>query len=205
MSEKDDGPPVAPMQPEPAMDNVSILIAGGMRARTEALDLLANNIANAATPGFKADREFYDLYMSADAAEGDGVPARVPDVRQRWTDLSQGPLKVTGNAADFGIAGSGFFGVEGDAGPLFTRNGNFRLGADGTFVAVGGEKLRAQGGGTLKVDPRMPFEVSADGTVTQAGRNLGRIEVVEPETGAALEKLGNGLLRLQTAGARMRP
>ncbi|HET8548634.1 MAG TPA: flagellar basal body protein, partial [Bryobacteraceae bacterium] len=85
------------------MDNVSILIAGGMRARTEALDLLANNIANAATPGFKADREFYDIYMSADALAGDGVPANVPDVRQRWTDLSQGALKATGNPTDVAI------------------------------------------------------------------------------------------------------
>jgi flagellar basal body rod protein FlgG len=187
------------------MDNVSILIAGGMRARTEALDLLANNIANAATPGFKADREFYDLYMTEDAAAGDGMPARVPDVRQRWTDLSQGAIKSTGNPTDLAITGSGFFALEGDSGPLLTRNGNFRLSRDGTLVNSDGHKLRMEGGGTLKLDPGVAFEVAPDGTVTQTGRRSGRIEVVEPEAGTAFEKLGNGLLRPQSPQTRLRP
>jgi flagellar basal body rod protein FlgG len=186
------------------MDNVSILIAGGMRARTEALDLLANNIANAGTPGFKADREFYDLYMSTDAAAGDGRPASVPDVRQRWTDLSQGALKATGNPTDLAIAGNGFFALEGNGGPLLTRNGNFRLASDGTLVGSEGQKVRAQGGGALKLDPRLAFEIAPDGTVSQSGRNIGRIDVIEPEAGATFEKLGNGLLKVQPPDARMR-
>jgi flagellar basal body rod protein FlgG len=186
------------------MDNVSILIGGGMRARTEALDVLANNIANAATPGYKADREFYDLYMSADAVNGDGLPASVPDVRQRWTDLSQGALRATGNPADLGISGSGFFVVESDRGPFLTRNGNFHVAVDGTLAGPGGQKLQARGGGAIKIDPRAPFEIAADGTVAQAGRTIGTIDVVEPEAGAALEKLGDGLLRLNNGG-RTRP
>ena len=51
------------------MDNLSILAAGGLKTRMDALDLLANNIANASTPGFKADREFYSVYASADAGD----------------------------------------------------------------------------------------------------------------------------------------
>jgi flagellar basal body rod protein FlgG len=179
------------------MDNVSILIAGGMRARAEALDLLANNIANAGTAGFKADREFYDLYMTDDAAAGDGRPASVPDVRQRWTDFSQGPLKPTGNPTDLAIAGKGFFVLDSNGGTLLTRNGAFRVATDGTLVASGGQTVRAQGGGSIKVDPRVSFEIAPDGTVSQAGRHIGRIDVVEPEAGATFEKLGDGLMKVQ--------
>ena len=122
------------------MDSLSILAAGGLKTRMDALDLLANNIANASTPGFKADREFYSVYASADANEN-LRPALVPDVSQKWTDFSQGTLATTGNPLDVAISGRGFFAVDAGGTTLLTRNGNFRVSASGELQTPEGHKL----------------------------------------------------------------
>src|SRR5215467_721453 len=106
------------------MDSLTAIAASGLRARMESLDLLANNIANASTGGYKADREFYSLYAEADN------PATMPLIQKPYTDLSQGVLETTGNTLDFAISGKGFFAVQGPRGPMYTRNGNFRVDAN---------------------------------------------------------------------------
>src|SRR3982751_3161312 len=109
------------------MDSMSIAVASGMRSRIEALDLLANNIANANTAGFKADREFYNLYISPEAAgqNEDGSAATIPVVERQWTDFTAGTLTPTGNPLDLAIDGDGFFAVNGPGSQvLYTRNGN---------------------------------------------------------------------------------
>ncbi len=88
------------------------MAASGMRSRMESLDLLANNIANASTGGYKADREFYSLY-----AEEENT-ATMPVIQKPYTDLSQGVLQTTGNPLDLAISGQGFFTVQGPSGPL---------------------------------------------------------------------------------------
>src|SRR3954452_15433276 len=100
------------------MDNISTSAASGMRARMESLEMLANNLANVETGGYKADREFYSLYIGA-AASGDpqtGDVARLPVIENHWTDLSQGVLRTTGNPLDFAIDGEGLFTVQTKAG-----------------------------------------------------------------------------------------
>ena len=113
------------------MDNMTVAAAAGMQARMESLDMLANNLANTETGGYKTDREFYNLYISADAAASENTaPAGLPVIERPWTDLSQGTLRATGNPSDLALAGKGFFAVDGHVGTLFTRNGNFRISPD---------------------------------------------------------------------------
>src|SRR5579862_3198819 len=88
------------------MDALTIAAASGMRSRMETLDMLANNLANASTNGFKSDREFYSTYVSAEAeaAAGDGSqPTTVPVVEKQFTDFTQGLLTATGNPLDLAI------------------------------------------------------------------------------------------------------
>ena len=80
---------------------MTAMAASGLRSRMESLDLLANNMANASTGGYKADREFYTLY-TAPEAEGADSTTTMPVVQQHWTDLSQGPIANTGNSLDVG-------------------------------------------------------------------------------------------------------
>ena len=95
------------------MDPITAIAASGMRARMESLDLLANNVANASTGGYKADREFYSLYVapgSAGADPGDSTQT-MPVIERHWTDLSQGVVQNTGNPLDVALSGKGFFTV----------------------------------------------------------------------------------------------
>src|SRR5712671_2995673 len=86
------------------MDQLTATAAGGMRSRIEALDLLANNISNAGTAGYKSDREFYNLYSSADADS----QTTLPNIERNWIDFSQGIVKETGNPLDVALSGRGF-------------------------------------------------------------------------------------------------
>src|SRR3982750_2152714 len=107
------------------MDPITTSVAGGLRARFEALDMLANNIANASTSGFKKDGEFYSIYQQAEEnldAE-DGAHLIQPLIQKNWTDFAQGTLQETGNSLDFALSGKGWFAANGPNGPLYTRNG----------------------------------------------------------------------------------
>jgi len=183
------------------MDTLSVLAAGGMKARMNALDLLANNIANGNTPGFKADREFYDVFVSTDAAAGEGRPAEITDVRRHWIDLSQGSIVATGNPTDLAISGKGFLQVEGPTGPLLTRTGSLRVSQAGELVTAEGYKVKDDAGQPIRIDARAAFTVAADGTVNQAGRVLGRIALVDIAKADVLTKQGNGYFRLSNVSA----
>src|SRR5450631_4787065 len=109
------------------MDQLTLSAASGMRSRTEALDLLANNIANTATTGYKSDREFYNLYTSLDA----DTQTTLPNIEGNWIDFSQGVVKDTGNPLDVALAGRGFLVADSPTGTLYPRNGALQLSKTG--------------------------------------------------------------------------
>ena len=182
------------------MDNLTIAAASGMRARMESLDMLANNLANSETGGYKTDREFYDLYVSAEATgPQDGPAATVPVIERPWTDFSQGTLRTTGNPSDLALSGRGFFSVDGPSGRLFTRNGSFRVSPDGSLVTTEGYAVRSISGGGFKVRPSGDLEVAPDGTLRQNGQTLGRLEVADFSDTDALVKQGASYFRSPAA------
>ena len=130
------------------MDPIATTAASGMRARMESLDMLANNIANASTAGYKVDREFYSLY--SDAMADDNVLS--PVIEKPWTDFSQGTLQVTGKPLDLALNGTGFFAVNSPSGTLYTRNGSFQTAPSGNVVTAEGYALRLTGGTPRSVD-----------------------------------------------------
>jgi flagellar basal-body rod protein FlgF len=176
------------------MDPITAIAASGLRARMESLDLLANNVANAGTGGYKADREFYSLYAAPEAAES-GSPGTMPVIERAWIDHQQGTLQTTGNPLDLALSGRGFFAVNGPSGPLYTRNGNFRLAPDGKLVTNEGYAVRDQQGAPLTIAGRLPVEVAGDGTVTQEGAVIGKLEVADFTSTAGLAKQGSTYFR----------
>jgi flagellar basal body rod protein FlgG len=188
------------------MDTLTAAAASGLRARMESLDLLANNLANASTAGYKADGEFYSIYADAEARDAEAagespLANRQPVIEKPWIDLSPATTQQTGRTLDFALSGRGFFVVQGPAGPLYTRNGAFQIAPGGEVSTADGYALKLEGGQTLRLDPAHPFEVSAEGVVTQQGRSLGRLELAEPG-GAELQKLGNSYFRSNRPLAR---
>ena len=96
-----------------AMDPITAIAASGLRARMESLELLANNIANASTGGYKADREFYSLYSAAEAQ--DDPLATMPVIERPWIDHTQGASTPPAIRWMSLSTGKGFFAVNGPA------------------------------------------------------------------------------------------
>jgi flagellar basal-body rod protein FlgF len=179
------------------MDPLTAMAASGMRSRMESLDLLANNIANASTGGYKADREFYSLYAEPENA------ATMPVIQKPYTDLSQGVLQTTGNQLDLAISGQGFFTVQSPSGPIYTRNGSFRLDSGGKLI--GAEGYAVQGtAGAITIPGKLPIEISSDGTVTQDGKIVGQLRIADFTSGTGLVKQGNNYFRAADPGAAVK-
>ncbi len=160
------------------MDPLTAIAASGLRARMESLELLANNVANASTGGYKADREFYSLYAAEEAQDNDPV-SNMPVIDHPWTDLSQGLIEVTGNPLDVALSGAGFFTVDGPQGNLYTRNGSFRLSAKGRLVTPDGYPVRALNKVPLQLDGSRAIAISADGTISQDGQVVGQMQIAD--------------------------
>lgn len=175
------------------MDPLTAIAASGLRSRMESLDMLANNLANATTGGFKSDREFYSLYAAPEAAFNDPLAA-MPLVEKPWTDFSQGTLRMTGNPLDAALSGRGFFAVNGPSGPLYTRNGNFRVAASGALITVEGYPVRSRSGVALNVGTGS-FDIAKDGTVRKEGQVIGQLEIADFTSTAGLVKHGHNYFR----------
>jgi flagellar basal-body rod protein FlgF len=158
------------------MDPLSTAAASGIRSRMESLELLANNIANQATAGYKTDREFHNLFRSP-YAEGSGnePPTSLPTIESQWTDFSQGAIDTTGNPLDLAISGDGFFLVEGSKGTLFTRSGQFEVSPDGTIETQQGFPLLDTAGQPILVDPSLAVEVTGGAALMQEGQLVAQI------------------------------
>lgn len=155
--------------------------------------MLANNLANSGTGGFKLDREFYSLFSAADnGVDGETSQTTLPVIRKQWTDFSQGTLQPTGNPLDLALSGQGFFTVKGPHGPLYTRNGSFKVSADGALTALDGKAVIGSDGLPIQIPPGGPVVAGSDGSLTQDGQSVGQLNLVDFKDRSALEKTGNG-------------
>lgn len=157
-----------------------------MKARMESLEMLANNIANQSSAGYKADREFYSLYSAPEASPGGVVdPPLLPVIEKHWTDFSQGTLNETGDPLHLAIDGKGFFTVSTAGGTLYTRNGNFHFGEGGQLSTQEGFAVLDAGGKAVLLNTQQPVEFTNSGQIKQAGVVVGQLGLVEfgqPET-----------------------
>jgi flagellar basal-body rod protein FlgF len=179
------------------MDPILISAASGMKARMESLDMLANNIANSGTVGFKTDKEFYSLYEQ-----------QLPVIKQQWTDFSQGGLTPTGNSLDLALSGKGFFALNSPNGTVFTRSGQFQVSKSNQLQTADGYTLRdvQNNGLPITVDPTQPIDITKDGTVQQNSQTIGQIEVGGVDDPAqALSKLGKNYFISSSQPAKLTP
>ena len=144
------------------MERGLYIAASGMLAEQVRQDQIANDLANAATPGYKADRTsqagFGELLL-ANSATGATVGAQgtAVQVSAVETDFTPKPAKDTGEPLDFAIVGEGFFAVQTDRGTRYTRNGQFTADAQGRLATAQGDLVLGRGG--------RPLTVGADGRV----------------------------------------
>jgi flagellar basal-body rod protein FlgF len=163
---------------ETEMDPLTAAAASGIQSRMDSLDMLANNMANGSTSGFKVDREFYSTFTGESPSSYlDPSVGDAPVVQKQWTDFAQGPLVPTGNSTDLALSGSGFFAVNGPNGPLYSRNGSFSVSPTGTLVSAEGYAVRQVGGTPIQLTGSGPVQVSPDGTVSQDNQPVGQLEL----------------------------
>ncbi len=165
----------------------------GLAARMQSLDLLANNLANVNTAGYKAQKEFYRTFSASlnnrwltpvnQAINNFGLMggARV--------DLSAGALQTTGNDTDVALDGSGFFVVNTKAGLRYTRNGNFSLNTARQLVDSQGNLLQGQDG-PIQL-PSGSLTISTDGTISVDGALVAQLKVIDFAPGTQLSPEGN--------------
>jgi flagellar basal-body rod protein FlgF len=138
------------------MERGLYIAASGMLAEMARQDQLANELANASTPGYKADRvaqkSFGDLLLS-DSEDGTvvGPLGSGAAIDKQQTDLRQQALRDTGEPLDLAIQGDGWFGVKTASGVRYTRNGSFTADAKGNLVDQLGNQVLGEGNQPVKV------------------------------------------------------
>lgn len=177
----------------------------GLVARTQALDLAANNLANVNTNGYKGQLATFRTVLAQTDFSGssNAIAEAVNDfgvLGDSRTDLVQGGLEHTGSDLDFALQGEGWFVVQAGSGRLYTRNGNFHVDRRGQLVTSDGNPvLGAQGAITL---PPGKLTVSGNGTISVDGALAGQIKVVRLDAGSSLTPEGTNYFSAPAAGER---
>lgn len=151
------------------------------------LRLIANNIANISTSGFRRERNLFTEMVRSLPVEGGSIS--MTDAGVRVTDFAAGAMAQTGGSLDLAIDGEGFFQVETPRGPALTRSGAFGLNADGELVTADGLRVLGDGGAPVLLPPDAgEIAVAGDGTISIDGAAVARIGVVVPEDPTALTR-----------------
>lgn len=153
----------------------------GNIAAMKRMDIISNNLANVNTPGYKKDKMLFESLL-AGASNPPAVPqgSTADPILQKenvYIDYGAGPLAQSGNPLDLAIDGDGFFVIQTPEGRAYTRQGNFRLGADGTLVTSDGYQVMGQNGPIRVQGGRV--EIDGKGVVMVDGETSGTISVVD--------------------------
>ena len=189
------------------MLNASLVGLSRQVALERELDVVANNIANISTTGYKADGSLFEEYLSSNARSGSA--GRISFVRDKglWHDMTQGPVERTGNPLDVAIDGkNGFLTVQTPNGPRYTRNGALQLNAQGQIVTGDGYPVLGTGGPITLQPTDGQVQISHDGTISvrEGSSNVdsqrGKLKLVTITEQSQLQKDGNGVFNFTGDG-----
>jgi flagellar basal-body rod protein FlgG len=151
----------------------------GAKAQEKRLDVVSNNIANAATPGFKKEvMSFQDNIFQTSSP-----------------NLEQGSIKATGNELDIALSGEGFFKVQTDQGVLYSRGGNLSLNRDGTLITQEGWPVLGKGGPISISSRNSTIRIEANGQLFDGTQSLDSIDLVKFPPKTALVRMKNGYFK----------
>ncbi len=186
------------------------MAAAAALAYEKRLEVVANNLANVNTAGFKRDEVAFQAYLTS--AEGQVQSLQPPYAAPTagssfWisyesrTDFSPGPLKMTGNPLDVALNGKGFFSVESPSGTVYTRRGNFTVNSEGSLVTQEGWPVQGEGGSEIRIEGRnagpngLEVSIGRDGTVQVNGRQVGRLNVEDFPNAGSLSRTEKGYFK----------
>jgi len=156
------------------MDNSIYIALSKQSAAENQLDVIANNIANANTAGYKSEAMAFSTHLQKSGKENLAYTKQAGMIR----NYSQGALERTGNPLDLAIQGEGYFGVQTPQGERYTRSGNFSLNDQGDLVNSDGYAVIDQAGQTIQFQPEdRQIKIYADGRVEVDGEERSTIGV----------------------------
>ena len=177
-------------------NSIYLALSKQMAVRTN-MNIIANNIANMNTPGYRGQNVVFEEYIS-DARGNSDELSFVYDYGQ-YDVTKPGSISETGNSLDVALSGPGFFGVNGPDGQAFTRAGNFEMRADGTLITSAGFPVQGDGGGEIVIPAGTEYiTMSEDGRISNQNGEVGRLKIVEFENLQELKATGNNLYKTET-------
>ena len=187
------------------MDSGLYAACAGLMARTDSLDTIANNLANAATAGFRARQGAFASVLAESGRHPLGsvlnqVTNNYGVLGSTRMDPTEGSLTATGNSMDFAIQGPGYFAVATGNGTQYTRNGAFQVSSQGQLITSTGEAVLGETG-AIRLAPG-PVAISPDGTISSQGAVAGRLKLVEFAPGTELQGAGNNFYTAPAASAQ---
>jgi flagellar basal-body rod protein FlgF len=169
------------------LDNIGYTILTRQSGLMSEMQVVANNIANLSTTGFRREGLLFSEYVQQ--LDRQEEPLSMAAANARQTFLTQGALTMTGNPLDLAIEGEGFFRIETPDGERLTRAGQFTPDAAGELVNPDGNRLLDPGGAPIFVPADAgPVSISRDGTISANGQPLGQIGLVQPEDRSQLSR-----------------
>ncbi len=154
----------------------------GMQPRLMRLDVIANNVANADTTGYKKDSVFVQIMKDAGVAQSTGAGELAGLDVKEFTDFGEGSLRPTNGPLDVAIQGEGFFVLDTPDGTRYTRNGNFRIADNGDVVNSSSDHLMGTGGKiTIPSAEKMQqndLTITKGGEIFMGQTMLGKIRLV---------------------------
>ncbi len=165
------------------MDSGYYAACTALKTQSNALELIANNVANVNTTGYRSQiPSFESLLVEGQNGTPSNPWSRLVNefavLNGSRLDLAEGNLQRTGNPLDLALDGPGFFAVQTSAGELYTRNGNFRLSAKGQLVTAAGDAVLGSAG-PINMPANAQIAVGPDGTISVAGAVTGKVRLVE--------------------------
>src|SRR5690606_2361304 len=187
------------------MENALLIGLSRQSALRNQLNVVANNLANMNTAGFKSQRLLFEEYLMPDAEashfrRGDRVLSYVVDYGAS-SDFSAGAVFITGNPLDVAIEGDGWFVVQAPEGEHYTRAGSFHLDSTGQLVTASGNPVLTEGGPVHFTVADGAITIAKDGTISTEQGEKGRLRVVDFDDPDALRRVGDNLF----AGEDPRP
>jgi flagellar basal-body rod protein FlgF len=182
------------------MDNSLLVSLSQQLATYRAMDVIANNLANVSTPGFKREAAKFEEYITKmRPAEGEKGSQSISFVKDAGVmrDVSQGNVEQTGAPYDVAIAGTGYFSVQTPAGMRYTRDGHFSLDTNGNLVTSQGYQVQGDGGAITITPNDGDVSIAPDGTISSVVRGVGnqiaKLKLVDFADPTAMTKQGANL------------
>jgi len=179
------------------MDNALYVGLSRQMVLRREMDIIANNIANLDTNGFKVESLMQKTDPGYPAVTmGGPKPVKFVAADGVARDFGQGVLVKTDAPLDMAIEGQGFFQVQGPDGPRFTRDGRFTTDPSGKLVTQGGLAVADESGGEIIIDgEKGPVSIGPDGSMSQGNERIGKIGAFKFANAGVLEKAGDNLYK----------